>query len=55
MKKTKEMLDGTHKRSFKGLSDFFLNATEEEHREVMEEVAKRATEAQLEVIKKANE
>lgn len=55
MKKTKEMMDGTHKRNFKGLSDFFHNSTEEERRELMEEVARKATEAQLETLRKANE
>lgn len=49
------MMDATHKRHFKGLADFFLNATEEERREVMEEVAELATEAQLKTLREADE
>ena len=42
-------------RKFKGLAEFFRNASKEERKKVMEEVARKATEAQLETLRKANE
>lgn len=42
-------------RQFEGLSDFFLNATEEEKREVYSEVIEKANQEQLKVVEKAKE
>lgn len=37
-------------REFKGLSDFFLNATPEEKKEVFAEVIKQASEEQRKIL-----
>lgn len=42
-------------REFKGLSDFFRNATDEEKKEFYLEVIQKANEEQLKIIEKAKE